>query len=155
MEFTRTFTRLFTALAALSFQYVVPTAAEPKASEVMTIENLNTARRVVGKLAHPLGTVVTVEGEVIDGTKLRMKSLEGVTLLQISAVNSQKLPEPCAFRFDWFATADAKKLKGRVKLVGFETGRFVGLPADAFSHIDPVASEAFHFESSFVVLKSL
>lgn len=155
MKSPRLLVGLLVALIVTACLHLVG-AAEGKGTNIsaVKIEDLSVSGGVIGKLAIPLGKVVVVEGEIVDGTKLRAKSLEGVSLLQVSTVNGQKLPEPCLLRFAWFATTETKKLKGRVNLIGYESGQFVGLPADAFAHIDPVASEGFHFESSFVVLKS-
>jgi hypothetical protein len=134
---------------------VVATDGKPAEDLVVKIDDLNSRGAVIGLLAVPLGKVVTIEAEIVDGTKLRAKALDGVALLQVTAVNGQKLTEFRVIRFNWFATADAKKLKGQVKLVGYETGCFAGVPGEAFLHIEPVATEGFHFESSFVVLKAL
>jgi hypothetical protein len=156
MKTSRPLSVLVTLLiVATVSQLVVASDIQAPDRGTVKIDDLNVRGAVIGLLAVPLGKVVTIDGEVVDGATLRMKAFDGVLLLQVSTVDGQKLPEPCAIRFGWFATADAKKLKGRVKLVGYETGQFTGVPGDAFQHIAPVASQKFHFESSFVVLKAL
>jgi len=149
------FAVLLIALAASIIPQVV-VASDGKLPEgpVVKIDDLNIRGAVIGVLGVPLGKVVTIEGEVVDGTKLRAKALDGLALFQVRLVNGQKLTELPVIRFRWFTTAEAKKLNGRVQLVGYETGQFVGVPGEAFLHIEPVATEGFHFESSFVILKA-
>jgi hypothetical protein len=124
-------------------------------SSAVKAEDLSRPGGVVGRLGVPLGKVVTVVGEIIDGRELRVKSLEGTLLLQATSVDGRKLATPCALSFQWLMPAPAKKLSGAVRLVGYESGRFAGVPPEAFSHIKPVASPGFHFESVFVVVKAL
>ena len=143
------------AIVALVGRSIAASEKNPVEPNAVKVEDLNAPGRVVGKLTVPLGKVVSIEGEIIDGTQPRAKSLDGVLLLQVRSVNGQKLMEPCVLVARWFPTADSRKLIGRVKLVGYESGEFTGVPVDAFSHILPVASEDFHFESFFVVLKSI
>jgi hypothetical protein len=143
------------AIVVLVGRSIAASDKKPAQPNIVKVEDLNAPNRVVGKLTVPLGRVVSVEGEIIEGTQPRTKSLDGVLLLQVRSVNGQKLKVPCVLVARWFTTADSKKLKGRVKLVGYESGEFTGVPVDAFSHILPIASEDFHFESFFVVLKSI
>ncbi|MDX2109176.1 MAG: hypothetical protein SFY80_02940 [Verrucomicrobiota bacterium] len=121
----------------------------------VTVDSLNIRGAVIGMLGEPLGKVVTIDGEIIDGRTLRNKSYDGVKLLQVSEVNGQKLDKSRCIQFIWFTTANSKKIKGRVKLIGYETGEYTGVPHEAFKYVDLVAAEGFQFVSTFIILKSL
>src|SRR5262245_31170519 len=66
------------------------------------VEALKEQDAVLGELTVPLGTVVTIEADVIDGSKYRAKALEGVLLLHVISVNGQKLQDSPELRFKWF-----------------------------------------------------
>jgi hypothetical protein len=120
----------------------------------MNDETFNAPDRVIGRLSNGFGKVITIEGEVTPWKQPNAKSLEKAVLLRVHAVNGKALSEPCEIVARWFPTADSKKIFGKVNLVGYESGEFAGVPSDAFSYIMPVASQDFHFESFFIILKS-
>lgn len=108
---------------------------------------------VRGALA-PLGHVIEVEGEIVDGSTLRKKEWEGVSLLRVEQVDGKPLGKPVVMRFAWHALASDSSLSGKVRLIGYETGEFTGIPEEAFKHIPRAATSGFHFQRSFMVLKS-
>lgn len=107
---------------------------------------------IPGLLA-PLGQVVEVEGEIIDGSTLQRKEWDGESLLRIDQVDGKALAKPVTMRFGWHALALDKPLVGKVRLVGYETGGYGGIPEGAFEYIPRAATSGFHFEHSFLVLK--
>jgi hypothetical protein len=121
----------------------------------VSVDALEAPNMVIGKLGMPLGKIVTIEADMVDGGQLSDKALEGVTLLKVRSVDGQSVREPIFLRFSWFETVPPAPLSGRVRLVGYETGAFTGVPAEAFAYIPPVASQSFHFESAFIVLKAM
>lgn len=123
-------------------------------SDALRIEELN-APGVMGRLGIPLGIVVMVDADIVEESQMEVKSLDGVLALSVVRVDDKELPSPVVIRFSWLATVEAKKLAGRVRLVGYETGAFVGIPSTSFVFVPAVTSQDFHFESSFVVLKSI
>jgi hypothetical protein len=142
------------ACASVAFIWFISFASAANPLRV-SVDALEAPNMVIGKLGLPLGKVVTIEANMIDGGRLSGKALEGVTLLEVRSVNGQSVREPCFLRFSWFDTVPPAPLTGRVRLVGYETGVFTGVPAEAFDYIAPVASQGFHFESAFVVLKAV
>ena len=109
---------------------------------------------VKGRIA-PLGKVVEIEGEIVDGSSTRLREHEGLWLLRIDKVGGKKLPAPQQLRYHWQTAAPQVDLKGRVRVIGYESGEFRGIPEKAFEHIPRVATGGFRFETHFVVLKSL
>lgn len=152
--------RLAAACLTLSSAFA-ETAAAPsgRPAPSVTLEDLRSTGGVRGALAVPLGTVVSIEAEVIEGSAGRGKAREGERLLQVLSVDGRTLAEPALLHFAWFPLARAPMDLGpgrRVKVVGYETGSFVGIPKDAWVHLGaPAASTPFHFQTSIVVLKAL
>jgi hypothetical protein len=122
---------------------------------VLRVEQIDGRLALIGRLGRELGTIMTLEAEVIDGSIFRAKDLHGVTLLKVVSLGgTSKLREPVYLRFWWYDGRDTSAMKGRITITGFETGAFTGLPAEAFAHIPRVATEGFHFETSFVLLET-
>jgi hypothetical protein len=111
-------------------------------------------RPVVGSLGHPLGTIVTVEGEVADGSYTKLKKDDGQTLLRVHAVNGEKLASEQIFQFgsllDRVRTPD---VGSRFKFTGYETGGFTGIPTKAFDYVGLVQSTGYGFTTDFIVLR--
>lgn len=147
-------TKLFLFLFVATLAYVT-FAAHGAAARRLKVEDLNAPSGVTGHLGHPLGKIVTIEAEVFEGKPHEAKALEGVKQLRVTKVNGVKSASPQSLRFAWLMSANATILQGKVKVIGYETGEFGGIPHEAFQHVMPVASEGFGFQSSFVVLKAL
>ena len=141
------------ASACVTFDWFVSIASAANLMPI-NVDALEAPAMVIGKLGMPLGKVVTIEADVIDGDRANGKALEGVALLMVRSVNGKLVRELYTLRFSWFDTVPTAPLSGRVRLVGYETGQFIGVPAEAFAYIPPVASQGFHFESAFVILKA-
>ena len=109
---------------------------------------------VRGELGYRLGQVITIEGNYLDGDTTRQKALSGVLLLVITKVNGKRLKASLQMRFNNAPGVARPRGAGDTPfvLVGYETGGFTGLPAEAFDHISAVATTEFHFESLFTVL---
>lgn len=110
--------------------------------------------KVQGVVA-PLGQVVEIEGQVIDGSTTKMRQYEGVQLLEVRSVGGKKLEAPKRLRFHWHSLAKSADLKGQVKLAGYESGEYTGIPDKAFDYVPRAASTGFQFESHFILLKLL
>jgi hypothetical protein len=127
--------------------------AKEKAIRVSDLSGLN----VIGTLGKPLGTVVTVEGVVAPDDERRLKSDEGETLLKISKVTGEPLHHEVIlhFRLLSFVSIEIPKPGDHFKLVGYETGGFTGIPAEAFKHIPQATTTGYQFEVHFQALKSV
>lgn len=123
--------------------------AEVDASAIMS-----GGRRVVGLLGLPLGTVCRVAGAFLAGSELRQKAYDGVLLMRVLRVNGVELPQPVRLRFgDLHGGAPAGAAAGApFDVLAYETGAYVGVPAEAWTHIPPAAASEHHLETSLVVL---
>ena len=124
-------------------------------SKPLTIAEVN-RRKVIGELGHPLGTVVTIEGQAADETYTREKSDAGRTLLRVKSVNGKELAQEVVFPF---ASLETVKLTppvvgSRFRLIGFETGEFVGMPDGVFDYVPRFATTNYYLRASFVVVSA-
>ena len=148
--------RLFACAAAISLMAASNPEPLPStgARTVLRVQEMDGRLTLIGRLGRELGTILTVDGDIVDGSVLRSKDLDGVKLLKVTSLGSTTiLRDPIYLRFEWYDGSDTSSLSDHVTLVGFETGAFTGFPAEAFAHIPPSGSNDFHFETSFVVLK--
>ena len=85
-------------------------------------------RGVLGALGHPLGTIVTVEGEAFDGDETKWKWDATKTLLRVKTVDGTELKKEAVFHFH---SEDAEKPKfgAKFKYTGYETGGYHGTVA--------------------------
>src|ERR1035437_8950098 len=72
-----------------------------------------------GKLGHPLGTYLRIEGVRADGFKTGGHPLLGHT------INGKKREKPIAV---WVENVESLLTEGRCILRGYETGRMIGTP---------------------------
>ena len=111
-------------------------------------------RQVIGRLDHPLGTIVVVEGVVADGSYTKAKGDDGHTLLRVQAVNGKRLAEEQVFHFGALLDRVEKPKVGTTyKYSGYETGGFTGLPTKAFDYVGLIALPGYCFTTDFVVLR--
>jgi hypothetical protein len=151
-----TFAFLFLAVGVLIGFSLRPNVAadqpkEEKKDKPIPIEEVR-KRGVLGQLGHPLGTIVTVEGEAADEDYRRLKADMGHTLLRIKSVNGVELKEEVVFRFDG-KKADAPKVGTKFKYVGYESAGYYGIVKGQFEYTQAVANVGFWFHGSFVTLK--
>jgi hypothetical protein len=121
----------------------------------ITVDQLG-RRKVTGKLGHPLGAIVTIEGQAADDTYTREKADAGRTLLRIESVNGKQLRREVVFPFVVIETVSiaTPSVGTRFKFVGFETGEFIGMPDGVFKYVEPFATTGYYFRSSFVVISN-
>jgi hypothetical protein len=107
-------------------------------------------------LGQPLGTVVTIEGDVVDGSRIRIKDLSGKPVLHVERVNGQAVEPRPILQFDWFwqrSSNVAPRIGNQFAYVAYEVGRFDGVPDEALKHVGPVASLGFAFRTELVLLR--
>lgn len=146
-------------LAAIGLVIVVAAwlsaADKPQRTEPIDCTELN-QRPVIGMLGQPLGTVATIEGDVVDGSTIRIKDLSGKPVLQVARVNGQPVESKPVLQFNWFrdrSTNVAPKIGNRFAYVAYEVGHFSGVPDESFKYVGTSASLGFRFRTELVLLR--
>jgi hypothetical protein len=125
-------------------------AAEPpkeeKKEKPITLDELS-RRGVEGQLGQTLGTVVTIEGEVVDGSYTGKKAHSSETLLRVTSVNGSELKTEPVFVF----SDDGKpKVGTKFKYRGFESGGYGGIVPELSR---TQAGVGYGFQTYFHILK--
>jgi hypothetical protein len=151
-----TFLRLSVLLAVPTFLAVIASAQGPARQKPPTAEpappsvDAFTGKGMpVGHLGVPLGTVVRVAGEAIDGDTLMYKAASGKTYLRIATVNGKDLEHPVDFEFAR-APKDVKKPTAGEKFDYYvhEYGHFDGevkLPKELGIKKEMIANDGFYY----------
>ena len=96
-----------------------------------------------GKLGHPLGTYLTIEGVRAEEGKV------GVNTLLVDTVNGKKLDAPVGI---WVENVDALPKDTRCILRGYESGKMIGLPHEvAEKEKLPLPAAGWQFFRYFIV----
>ncbi|QDT44730.1 hypothetical protein Pan241w_48460 [Gimesia alba] len=112
---------------------------------------------ITPSLGAGFGKIIEIEGKIVDDTDTRLRSHLGKKLIKVHTVNTRRLAKPVVIELTKFSFAGTKiPVRGnQVKLRGYETGHFAGIPNKAFADIPQVATTNFHFQSVFQVTKRL
>ena len=107
-----------------------------------------------GKLGTGFGEITEITGTIVD---TRRKADSGKKMLQVQSVDGKNLETSVFLELHVFRFTDIKiPARGAmVKLRGYETGGFRGIPNEAFKDIPRVATTDFQFNSSFQVTKRI
>jgi hypothetical protein len=134
-------------LMALLAASALPCSAENK-KEPIAISPL---------LSTEFGKLIEIEGRIVDNTDTRLRAHLGKKLLEVHRVGTVELKQPVVIELLVFGFTDIKipARDARVRLRGFETGGFTGIPNEAFKDIPAVATPDHHFESRFQITKLL
>jgi hypothetical protein len=107
---------------------------------------------VIGALGLPLGEIARVEGAYVEG---KTKADVGLLLLRVDKLNGRALDKPVVLRRGGEEPVPATKAGQRFKLLGYETGGFVGAPKDLFKYVKPFTVVGFYFQVHFEVINSV
>ncbi len=113
----------------------------------------NPRYRLVGKLHEPLGTVVTIQGLIVDGPG---KGYEEGPIIRVHRVNGRATQEQIRMkaRVGWteFGASLPKLEAGlTLELKGYETGEFVGIPNAALRGLQNIPQTSdYYFSHTFV-----
>jgi hypothetical protein len=101
----------------------------------------------MGKLGHPIGTYLKIEGVRAEGFKV------GVNTLAVDKINGKTLDEPIGV---WVENVDALLKGERCVLVGYESGKWIGSPPDVIKSLGNVAlaQAPWHFYRFFLVISA-
>lgn len=118
----------------------------------LSVATLRSAK-VVGDLGVPLGTLVTVEGEILPDDARRTKADLGKTLLRVRAVNGKPLPTPVIATLRGDARVRSLKPAAKVRMIAYESGGFAGAPDGLFKHVPAFTTVGFGFLTWIEVVK--
>jgi hypothetical protein len=129
----------------------IATPQTQREGDAITVSDLE-QKSLLGYLGQPLGKIITITGVVRQERSGAKSSPRDV--LSVEVVNDRLLPQPVLIEFNLFVTAQvAKPALGRpFKYVGYETGGFSGVPAEAFKYVPAVSTTSHHFHTFFQVL---
>lgn len=143
-----------TLLGLVTISSFAMIAQLPPRSATPAAKRTNFARQLsIGTLGLPLGKIMTISG-VVRQAVLGTKGSENDLVLSIEAVNNRSLSKPITMPFQIFTTAKVTQpILGQIfRYVGYETGGFVGVPAEAFKWVPAVATTDHHFETFYQIL---
>ncbi|HEV2948042.1 MAG TPA: hypothetical protein VGX70_11745, partial [Gemmataceae bacterium] len=120
--------------------------------------------RLTPKLREPLGSVVTVQGVVVEGPS---KGFEDGPNVRVQRINGRARQDDIQIRITpYFADFGAQGTGGghllprlasgkTFEFEGYETGGFVGVPPEAFKRAGvPLQTSGFHFSHVYKVYKA-
>jgi hypothetical protein len=141
-------------LIALLVAITLGHAAE---KEKVSIEEFREKKVLIGKLGKPFGTVLraTCSGFVPTEDERRTKAEWWKNQVDIVAIEGKRVDPPIRIEWSTFEADTVKKPAAgeTLEVWGYETGKFRGVPAEAFKHVPPMATTGFGFMSTFVALK--
>ncbi|MEX2119901.1 MAG: hypothetical protein WD847_09935 [Pirellulales bacterium] len=164
----RSLAALCTVAAALLVGIVaLPAGGErqrPKAIASVRAVDLGDTIEVLGKLDRPLGTLLTVQGEMVEADFGKgAKAVDPEEYVRVRQVGDRTLDEPAVL---WLGSRWAERKVPKpgtaLELIGYETGSFSGIaPAEDEWSRDPRnergsrirADRGFHFSVGFDVLQ--
>lgn len=125
-------------------------------AEDVQVADFGSSVTLIGKLGKPLGTVATVEGQMISDPKVG-RSGQITAALRVMKVDGQQLPkaQTVGLMFRHSQGAPAVHAHDMVTLTGFEAGAFVGTPDAARDQMGADASPLdWQFESLVYVINA-
>lgn len=155
--------------AAMRLLIYMMAASHPQPTVVQQIDvrEIGRSTQLVGKLHEPLGKVIELEGVVVEGP---FKGYEGGPNLRVQRIAGRITQEDTQiaikpFFFTWGESVGWGSAAGTIplpkleigatyRLVGYETGGFVGTPGEAFERGAPIVqTTSFYFREYFEVIK--
>lgn len=125
--------------------------------------DLNTTTKLTGALHVPLGTIVKLKCEIIDGDKTEIKQNMGLWLMKILEIDGAKADDNIILNFthlteDFNHNKSDEEKNSLIKenkileLIAYETGEFTGLPENYMNYTETRATTNFYFKTSLVVI---
>lgn len=104
-------------------------------------------------LGYNFGEIITLEGQLAPEGK--SKSDLGKTYFIVKKVNGKPLKEESMIQVEGYALNNLKTFQGRpsLKIKGYESGRYEGIPEAAFQDLPMMSTSTFHWKSIFEVIK--
>lgn len=142
------------------FQDDAPPAPQPDNGGAAVVGNGAAVAAVRGDLrpllARDYGVLIEIQGTITDPESPASK-IGGVKLIRITEVGGEALSEPVAMELSGFPyhPVPVGATGQQIRLRGYESGSFTGIPADAFRDLPQASSTAFSFTHVFMVTKRL
>jgi hypothetical protein len=124
-------------------------------AEEIHIEDLGNKVILIGKLEKPVGTLATIEGQMIS-EPTRGKSGQVTAAFRIEKVDGQPLQKQSIIGLIFRASEGIPSIHAQdlVQLSGYESGAFIGTPNEARDALGKDASPLdWKYEASFHVIK--
>jgi len=113
--------------------------------------DLETGTQIIGLLGLPLGELASVTARIVVSSS---KSVD--RYVEVSEINGRRLSKPIEMEFtiwQWGGLSNKELPLGqRLRLRVYETGGMVGVPRAAMEETVTVATVAWKFQTSLVVL---
>ncbi len=144
-------------LKLLSVLFFLSVSPLPCLAEDIKADDIGEKITLVGRLGKPLGKIVEIECRGIPEPPRgrRTKHPYWKDSVEVTMVNGTRLKKPITIRFGSFVVGDVPipKPGKSIRVVGYETGSFTGVPHEAFEHVPSIATIGYGFTTSFVALK--
>ncbi|MBK1884026.1 hypothetical protein JIN85_16525 [Luteolibacter pohnpeiensis] len=126
----------------------VPMAQSKDAGKALTLKSV---------LGAGFGEIIEIEGKMIDDSDTRTRAHLGKKLMSVTTIGDKELENPVMIELQAFSFSKFKfpEHGATMRIRGYETGTFVGIPQRAFEDIPQVATTDYHFESHFQVIALL
>lgn len=128
--------------------------SQEASQEAVTVAQINN-KGVTGTLGVKLGTIVTVEGQVVENDSKAKEDSGEPYFLEISRVNGHALKSPVRYAFrtanQWVKIKEPA-VGNKFKYAGYETGGFSGSPDGEFKYVPAYATTGYYFKTEFLVL---
>lgn len=110
---------------------------------------------IKSRLGLGFGNHTVIEGVLFEGQETGRKADLGKKLIRVDRVDGRELPETVILEIRTISL-DLSSLPNsgtRFRCRGYESGGFVGIPAEALEDAATVAATGFHFANWFVVTR--
>jgi len=125
-------------------------------AEEIRVEDLGSKVILIGALGKPVGTIATVEGQMVS-EPTRGKSGQITAAFRAEKVDGQSLPKQATIGLIFRASEGVPPIHAHdiVQLSGYESGAFIGTPDNAREALGKDASPLdWKYEPTFHVIKS-
>ena len=142
------FTLLLAVFGVGAMLGATPVEAQKKKLKLVPKLDLN-ANRPVGKLGLAVGTITTIEGMILSDSARGLRVDSGKSMMRVEKVDGRVVKKPFVIQVVRFTFTQFKipKSGSKVRVVGYETGGYTGIPSEAFKYIPRVATTDFRFKT--------
>ncbi len=108
---------------------------------------------IIGSSGLPFGTILRVEGQLISNDTPG-KNAPFVKRIRVTHLDGVELTQPYLVNLNTRNYGVGLSGNGVVRLVGYESGKFIGQPTDVWEHLNPPpADTGYGFVEEFVAIR--